>query len=71
MTLENARVLYKHRKGLGKDVSDIERRYPELKEAPKPLDPSEKKEQTVLEKPQEVKPNGKKPKRRTNKRNGL
>ena len=32
MTLENARVLIKHRRSLGKDVSDIERRYPELRE---------------------------------------
>ena len=39
MTLENARVLYKHRKNLGKDVSDIVKRFPELekeiKEIPK------------------------------------
>lgn len=36
MTLENARVLYKHRLSLGKDVSDILRRYPELADENEP-----------------------------------
>ena len=31
MTLENAKLLYKHRIELGKPVDDILKRYPELK----------------------------------------
>lgn len=40
MTLENARVLYKHRLSLGKSVDDILKRFPELKDEapPEPVD---------------------------------
>ncbi len=46
MTLENAKLLYKHRIELGKPVDDILKRYPELKGTEKvakkePLVPSE------------------------------
>ena len=59
MTLENARVLYKHRLELGKKVDDILRLYPQLKDEEKVLAPKE----NPKPEPKEVKSHGKKPKR--------
>ena len=57
MTLENARVLYKHRLSLGKTVDNILNLYPCLAD-----------EDKVKEKPKEIKKHGKRPKRRATKR---
>ena len=59
MTLENARVLYKHRLELGKSVDDILNLYPELAE-PKKVEEPQKVEAPKIEEKQEVKHNGKK-----------
>jgi len=61
MTLENARVLRKHRLELGKKVDDIDKLYPELAKEVEEVKVEEAPE--VMEKPKDY---GKKPKGRTN-----
>ena len=61
MTLENARVLRKHRLELGKKVDDIDKLYPELAKEVEEVKVEEAPE--VKEKPKDY---GKKPKGRTN-----